>query len=147
MRDHNAILSSSSIGNCVVEYQRLPPNELFDKWIPLQGVKKGEIHVQVIRRIPDLQTKPSVDSDLLSNRAHATSDQMKQLFVKLQSSVEANNTEELSSTLSELQSLEDSQEQYMLQLETERTLLLNKISDLGQELLNSSPNISRRISY
>lgn len=72
---------------------------------------------------------------------------MKQLFVKLQSSVEANNTEELSSTLSELQSLEDSQEQYMLQLETERTLLLNKISDLGQELLNSSPNISRRISY
>ncbi|XP_048500476.1 uncharacterized protein LOC104893574 isoform X2 [Beta vulgaris subsp. vulgaris] len=147
VRDHNAILSSSSIGNCVVEYQRLPPNELFDKWIPLQGVKKGEIHVQVIRRIPDLQTKPSVDSDLLSNRAHATSDQMKQLFVKLQSSVEANNTEELSSTLSELQSLEDSQEQYMLQLETERTLLLNKISDLGQELLNSSPNISRRISY
>lgn len=76
VRDHNAILSSSSIGNCTVEYQRLPPNELSDKWIPLQGVKKGEIHVQVIRRVPDQQKRPSLDSDSLSNRAHAISDQV-----------------------------------------------------------------------
>ena len=72
---------------------------------------------------------------------------MKLLLNELQSSVGINDLEELSSTLSDLQSLEDSQEQYMLQLETERMLLLNKINDLGQELLNSSPNLSRRISY
>ncbi|XP_021836703.1 synaptotagmin-5 isoform X2 [Spinacia oleracea] len=147
VRDHNAILSSSSIGNCTVEYQRLPPNELSDKWIPLQGVKKGEIHVQVIRRVPDQQKRPSLDSDSLSNRAHAISDQMKEMLMKLESVVEGKEDEEVLSSLSELQSLEDSQEQYMLQLETERMLLLNKINDLGQELLNSSPNISRRISY
>lgn len=67
--------------------------------------------------------------------------------MKLESVVEGKEDEEVLSSLSELQSLEDSQEQYMLQLETERMLLLNKINDLGQELLNSSPNISRRISY
>lgn len=147
VRDHNAILASSSIGNCIVEYQRLPPNEVSDKWIPLQGVKKGEIHVQVTRRVPDLQKRPSVDSDSLSNRAHAISDQMKEMLIKLQSTIGTKDVEELSSTLSELQSLEDSQEQYMLQLETEKMLLLNKIGDLGQELLNSSPSISSRISY
>ncbi|XP_057516336.1 uncharacterized protein LOC130797654 [Amaranthus tricolor] len=147
VRDHNAILSSSSIGNCVVEYQRLPPNEVFQKWIPLQGVKKGEIHVQVTRKVPDLQKRSSLDSDSASNKAHTIADEMKLLLNELQSSVGINDLEELSSTLSDLQSLEDSQEQYMLQLETERMLLLNKINDLGQELLNSSPNLSRRISY
>lgn len=147
VRDHNAILASSSIGNCTVEYQRLPPNEISKKWIPLQGVKKGEIHVQVTRKVPDLEKKTSLDSDSVSNRAHAISDQMKLMLNNIQSLVEAEDVEELSSTLSELQSLENSQEQYMLQLETERMLLLNKINDLGQELLNSSPNLSRRTSY
>ncbi|XP_021736336.1 synaptotagmin-5-like isoform X2 [Chenopodium quinoa] len=147
VKDHNAILSSSSIGNCIVQYQRLPPNEVSEKWIPLQGVKKGEIHVQITRKVPDLQKITSVDSDFLSNRAHAISDQMKNMLIELESSVEDKDAEEILSTLSELQSLEDSQEQYMLQLETERMLLLNKIGDLGQELLNSSPNLSRRISY
>ncbi|KAL2934071.1 Synaptotagmin-5 [Bienertia sinuspersici] len=147
VRDHNAIMASSSIGNCMVEYQRLPPNELFEKWIPLQGVKKGEIHVQVTKKVPDLQKKPSVDSDSLSNRAHAIYDQMKLSLIKLQSLVEADDVEEVLSSITELQSLVDSQEQYMLQLETERMLLLNKINDLGQELLYSSPNLSRRISY
>ncbi|KAK9714101.1 hypothetical protein RND81_06G071700 [Saponaria officinalis] len=147
VRDHNAILSSSSIGNCIVEYQRLPPNELSDKWIPLQGVKKGEIHVQVTRRVPELLRRHSSDSDSLSNKAHSISDQMKQMLIKVQSMARAEDLEELSSTLTELQSLEHTQEEYMLQLETERMLLLNKINDLGQELLNSSPALSRRTSY
>ncbi|PNX74555.1 plant synaptotagmin [Trifolium pratense] len=37
VKDHNALLPTSSIGECVVEYQRLPPNQMADKWIPLQG--------------------------------------------------------------------------------------------------------------
>jgi len=79
VRDHNTILASSGIGNCIVEYQRLPPNEVSDKWIPLQGVKKGEIHVQITRRIPDLQKRPGVDSDSLLNKALAISAQVQLL--------------------------------------------------------------------
>lgn len=147
VRDHNAILSSSSIGNCTVEYQRLPPNETSDKWIPLQGVKKGEIHVQVTRRVPDLQRVHSVDSDSLSIKAHTISGQMKRLLIKLQSLAGEEDLEELSITLTDLQSLEDEQKEYMLRLETERMLLLRKINELGQELFNSSPALDRRISY
>ena len=81
VKDHNAILASSSIGNCTVEYQRLPPNETSDKWIPLQGVKKGEIHVQITRRVPELHKAPSVDSsDSLSIKAHTISGQVRICF-------------------------------------------------------------------
>ncbi|KAF6158312.1 hypothetical protein GIB67_022392 [Kingdonia uniflora] len=33
LRDHNALLPTSSIGHCIVECQRLPPNQMADKWI------------------------------------------------------------------------------------------------------------------
>ncbi|GAB4851993.1 AT3g18370/MYF24_8 [Ancistrocladus abbreviatus] len=138
VKDHNAILAASSIGDCVVEYHRLPPNQVYDKWIPLQGVKKGEIHVQITRKFPELQRGTSVDSDSSSVKAQTISTQMKQLLIKLQSLAVDADTEGMSTALSELESLEDTQEEYMLQLETERTVLLNKINELGQELLNSS---------
>lgn len=51
--------------------------------------------------------------------------------------------EELWGSMNELESLHDAQEEYMNQLETEQMLLLNKINELGQELLNSSPSLSR----
>lgn len=63
VKDHNHLLPTSSIGDCVVEYQRLPPNQMFDKWIPLQNVRKGEIHIQVTRKVPDLEKKSSLDSE------------------------------------------------------------------------------------
>ena len=50
VKDHNALLPTSSIGDCVVEYKTLPENETRDFWIPLKGVKKGEVHVKVTRR-------------------------------------------------------------------------------------------------
>lgn len=68
VKDHNALLPTSSIGDCIVEYQRLPPNHMSDKWIPLQGVKKGEIHVQITRKVPELEKKPS-DPELASIKA------------------------------------------------------------------------------
>ena len=71
---------------------------------------------------------------------------MKQMMIKLQSLMEDDNLDELSTTLSELESLHDMQEEYVVQLETEQTLLLNKINELGQEILNSSPSLSRRSS-
>lgn len=144
VRDHNALLASSSIGDCVVEYQRLPPNQMADKWIPLQGVRRGEIHVLITRKVPELDKRTSIDSDSSSTRAHKISSQMKQMMVKFQSLIDDDNLEELSTALSELETLEDSQEEYMVQLETEQMLLLNKIKELGQEIINSSPSINRR---
>lgn len=144
VKDHNALLPTSNIGDCVVEYQRLPPNQMSNKWIPLQGVKRGEIHVQITRRVPELQKKSSVDSESSVTRAHQISGKMKQTLIKLQSLIDDGNVEELSTAVSEIESLEEMQEEYMVQLETERMLLIDKISELGQEVLNTSPSLSRR---
>ena len=63
---------------------------------------------------------------------------MKQMLVKFQSLIEDGNLEELSAALSEIESIEDMQEEYMIQLETEQMLLINKITELGQEVFSSS---------
>lgn len=67
---------------------------------------------------------------------------MKQMMIKLQSLIDDGNLEELSTALSELESLEDSQEEYIVQLENEQMLLLNKIKELGQEMFSSCPSDS-----
>ncbi|KAG8374807.1 hypothetical protein BUALT_Bualt10G0034000 [Buddleja alternifolia] len=140
VKDHNTLLPTSNIGDCVVEYQMLPPNQMADKWIPLQGVKRGEIHIQITRKVPELEKKPSVESESSPTDVHhQISNQMKQMMIKLQSLVEDNDLEGVSKSLSELESLHDSQEEYMVQLETEQTLLLNKINELGQEIFNNGP--------
>jgi Ca2+-dependent lipid-binding protein len=80
VKDHNALLPTSNIGDCVVEYQRLPPNQMSDKWIPLQGVKRGEIHIQVTRKVPEIQKKASLDSEPSLTRARQFSSQVIVLF-------------------------------------------------------------------
>lgn len=76
VKDHNALLPTSSIGDCVVEYQRLPLNQTFDKWIPLQGVKRGEIHIQITRKVPELQKRSSLDSEPSLTKSHQISGQV-----------------------------------------------------------------------
>ncbi|XP_022881162.1 extended synaptotagmin-1 [Olea europaea var. sylvestris] len=147
VKDHNALLPTSSIGDCVVEYQLLPPNQMADKWIPLQGVKRGEIHIQITRRIPELEKKSNSDSKLSPAKMHhLISDQMKNMMIKLQSLVDDDDLEGVSKSLSELESLHETQEEYVVQLETEQELLINKINELGQEIINSSPSLSRRVT-
>ncbi|CAL5442242.1 unnamed protein product [Camellia sinensis] len=146
VKDHNAVLPESSIGDCIVEYQRLPPNEMSDKWIPLQGVKRGEIHIQVTRKVPELGKRSSLESESSATKAHEISGQMKQLMIKLHSLAEDGNLDGLSELLSKLKSLQDMQEEYLAQLETEQTLLLTKINELGQEILYSSPALSTKSS-
>ncbi|XP_023531065.1 extended synaptotagmin-3-like isoform X2 [Cucurbita pepo subsp. pepo] len=147
VKDHNALLPTSSIGDCVVEYQRLPPNQMADKWIPLQGVKRGEIHIQITRKVPDLEKdkRCSLDSESSFTKAHQVSSQMKQTISKFQTLIEDVNLDEVSACLSELESLEEVQEEYIQQLETEQRLLINKMKELGQEILNSY-SLSRRCS-
>lgn len=80
VKDHNTLLPTSSIGDCVVEYQMLPPNQMADKWIPLQGVKRGEIHIQITRKIPERERKPSVDSDSSPTKVrHQISNQVRHM--------------------------------------------------------------------
>ncbi|KAL3529277.1 hypothetical protein ACH5RR_008599 [Cinchona calisaya] len=144
VKDHNNLLPTSNIGACVVEYKRLPPNQMSDKWIPLQGVKRGEIHIQVTRRVPELDKKPP-DSESSSIKARQrTSRQMKQTMIKVQSLIEDGNLEGLSASMSELETLHDAQEEYISRLEMEQMLLLNKIDELGQEVLNSPAPLIRR---
>ena len=81
VRDHNIILPTRSIGYCEVEYDRLPP---LDQWLPLQGVNRGEIHIQVTRRVPHNLLKnfdltkfagtPSINTKLhrSAGKVHAT---------------------------------------------------------------------------
>lgn len=78
VKDHNAVLPTSSIGDCVVEYERLPPNQMADKWIPLQGVRNGEIHIQITRKAPHLEKKSSLESDISPfSKAHQISSQVR----------------------------------------------------------------------
>ncbi|KAL0312737.1 UNVERIFIED_CONTAM: Multiple C2 and transmembrane domain-containing protein 1 [Sesamum radiatum] len=145
VKDHNTLLPTSNIGDCVVEYQMLPPNQMADKWIPLQGVKRGEIHIQITRKVPELEKKPSVDYESSPTTVrHQISNQMKEMMIKLRSQVDENDVEGVSKSLTELESLHDAQEEFMVQLETEQTLLIDKINELGQEIFNaSSPTLHR----
>ncbi|CAI0400950.1 unnamed protein product [Linum tenue] len=146
VKDHNALLPGSSIGDCVVEYQRLPPNQTFDKWIPLQGVKRGEIHIRVTRRVPEQPKRTSSDSEGYLSNSHQITGQLKQMMGKLKSSVEGGNLDAVSLALSEMESVAEAQEEYMVQLETEQILLLNKIKELGEEIINAPPVLERRSS-
>ncbi|KAG1334777.1 synaptotagmin-5 [Cocos nucifera] len=147
VRDHNAVLPTSSIGHCVVEYQRLPPNQTADKWIPLQGIKSGEIHVRITRRVPELPKKSSLDTNVSAfSKAHTISAQIREILKKLQNFVGDGDLEGLSLALSEVESTEDVQEEYMLQLEREKELLIHRISELGREISRTSSAPSK-ISY
>lgn len=69
------------------------------------------------------------------------------MMIKLQSLVDNDDLEGVSKSLSELESLHETQEDYMVQLEMEQALLLNKINEIGQEISNSSPSFSRRVTF
>ncbi|BAB01103.1 unnamed protein product [Arabidopsis thaliana] len=131
VKDYNTLLPTSSIGNCVVEYQGLKPNETADKWIILQGVKHGEVHVRVTRKVTEIQRRASAGPGTPFNKALLLSNQMKQVMIKFQNLIDDGDLEGLAEALEELESLEDEQEQYLLQLQTEQSLLINKIKDLG----------------
>ncbi|KAI0492503.1 hypothetical protein KFK09_026776 [Dendrobium nobile] len=143
VKDHNAVLPETNIGDCAVEYEMLPPNQVADKWIPLQGVRSGEIHVRVTRRIPEVQNKQKNSGRVSSlSKAHKISGKMKEMLKNYQGLVADGELEGLSSALSELESAEDAKEDYILSLEREKTLLVNKINDLGHEILRSSSSPS-----
>lgn len=62
--------------------------------------------------------------------------------MRFRSLIEEGNVEELSTTLNELETLEDTQEGYIAKLENEQMLLLSKIKELGHEIFSSYPSRS-----
>lgn len=133
VKDHNAVLPTYSIGDCFVEYERLPPNEMVDKWIPLEGVTKGEIHVQVTRRVPEMSKKSSLSHQRSSmSKVHRLSEKVREIIEKVKSLAEDGDTENMSPYLDELESVEEEQEMCMFQLHLDKTTLLEKIHELDQ---------------
>ncbi|KAJ1684909.1 hypothetical protein LUZ63_016299 [Rhynchospora breviuscula] len=135
VKDHNAVLPAVSIGHCIVEYDKLLLNQTSDRWIPLQGAKSGQIHVQITRRSPELEKKPEPES---TTKAHMFSNQMRGVLKKLKGLVEEGDLDALSNALNEIESAEDAQEEYMDQLERERSLLISKIGELDHEINRTS---------
>lgn len=77
VKDHNAVLPTASIGNCTVEYSMLSPNQSAEKWIPLQGVKSGEIHVKITRRAPGMEKRSTLETDASTHvKGHKISTQV-----------------------------------------------------------------------
>lgn len=65
------------------------------------------------------------------------------MMIKLRSQVDEDGADGVLKSLSELESLHESQEEYMIRLETEQMMLIDKINELGQEIFNSSPSLHR----
>jgi Ca2+-dependent lipid-binding protein len=77
VKDHNAVLPTASIGHCTVKYSMLSPNQPTEKWIPLQGVKSGEIHVKITRKAPSMEKKNTLEADASAHaKGHKISTQV-----------------------------------------------------------------------
>lgn len=147
VKDHNAFLPTTSIGDCIVEYNCITSNQTVDKWIPLQNVSTGEIHIQITRKNPELEKKSK--SDQIADDVSSHSDisnatkicgKMRNQLKKVQDLVDDGDLDGLSTFLSEVETSENTQEEYILRLEKERSLLLNKINDLRHEISKINPS-------
>lgn len=64
--------------------------------------------------------------------------QMRGVLKKLKGLVEEGDLDALSNALNEIESAEDAQQEYMDQLERERSLLIGKIGELDHEINRTS---------
>ncbi|KAG2587213.1 hypothetical protein PVAP13_5NG125900 [Panicum virgatum] len=140
VKDHNAVLPTASIGHCTVEYSMLSPNQSADKWIPLQGVKSGEIHVKIARRVPvsDSGKKNALGTDP-SGKGHKIASQMRDSLKKFTGLIdEGGDPEALSLAVTEMEGIQSEQEGYIEVLEREKAMLLHKIQELGSEIIRTT---------
>ncbi|KAK3160239.1 hypothetical protein QOZ80_1BG0056990 [Eleusine coracana subsp. coracana] len=140
VKDHNAVLPTASIGHCSVEYSMLSPNQSAEKWIPLQGVKSGEIHVKITRRAPGMEKRTTLETDASTHvKGHKISTQMRESLKKFSGLIEeGGDPEALSLAVTEMEGIQSEQEVYIQQLEREKAALLRKIHELGSEIIRTS---------
>nr|CAB3476439.1 unnamed protein product [Digitaria exilis] len=140
VKDHNAVLPTASIGHCTVEYSMLSPNQSADKWIPLQGVKNGEIHVKIARRVSvsDSEKKTMLGTDP-SSKGHKITTQMRHGLKKFTGLIdEGGDPEALSLAVTEMEGIQTEQEEYIEVLEREKAMLLHKIQELGSQIIRTA---------
>lgn len=140
VKDHNAVLPTASIGHCTVEYSMLSLNQSAEKWIPLQGVKSGEIHVKIARRVsvPDSEKKNILGTDP-SGKGHKISTQMRDSLKKFTGLIDdGGDPEALALAVTEMEGIQGEQEEYIETLEREKAMLLHKIHELGSEIIRTS---------
>ncbi|KAH7404885.1 hypothetical protein KP509_15G048600 [Ceratopteris richardii] len=132
--DHNVLLPNVKIGHCTVEYDRIPRNQVIDKWVPLQGVRNGELHVQVIRKPAESGISKKEHSNRTSkalDKSHKVQALLKQLAIMSKTGAD---TETLEKKLEELKILEAEKSLYLTRLLKEREMLLGKIQGLAKML-------------
>ncbi|KAF8724554.1 hypothetical protein HU200_020814 [Digitaria exilis] len=140
VKDHNAVLPTASIGHCTVEYSMLSPKQSADKWIPLQGVKNGEIHVKIARRVSvsDSEKKTMLGTDP-SSKGHKITTQMRHGLKKFTGLIdEGGDPEALSLAVTEMEGIQTEQEEYIEVLEREKAMLLHKIQELGSQIIRTA---------
>lgn len=74
----------------------------------------------------------------LTNFLETEDNQIRQTMAKVRASISDGDVEGVSLALSEIKSLEEVQDEYILQLEIENMLLQNKTGELSQEMFASS---------
>lgn len=138
VKDSNALLPAVNLGHCNVEYERLPMDQRVDKWIPLQGVRKGEIHVQVVRR-PAKHGKRGTRHEPSKSQAKLSQKFSKVQALLKQVSTLANKGEvdTVGKKLEAIEMVQAEKSACILQLLREREGLLQKIKSLGDALQNN----------
>ncbi|CAK9192592.1 unnamed protein product [Sphagnum troendelagicum] len=136
VKDYNTILPTSSIGHCEVAYEFLPPNQTVDRWLPLQGVNRGEIHFQITRRVPEKQSTLAAgdECDKMWKLHGRLDEQIRSLIRKAMALAEEEETEEIRMMLEELESAEEEREGVISQLQRDRDLLVGKVKELEQAM-------------
>lgn len=139
VKDHNTLLPTSNIGHCTVEYKSFPQNQTVDLWIPLLGVKRGKIHVQVTRRFhvaKKKQTNDFVNANMLLSK---TSSKISALVMEAQQLAEYGDMEQLREKIMEVESIESEQDAQILQIIKEKEMLLSKIYDIERAMESMGP--------
>lgn len=144
VKDYNNILPTVSIGHCEVDYDKLPPNQTLDQWLPLQGVNKGEIHFQVTRRVPERHLKAASEeqpkliasSNFSGNaRLQRSAGMVRSLIRKAMTlAEEEEEIEYIRQMLEELEGAEEERELTVTQLQKDRDLLITKVKELEKAM-------------
>ncbi|KAL2630102.1 hypothetical protein R1flu_014788 [Riccia fluitans] len=156
VKDYNYMLPVVSIGHCCVDYEKYPPNQTVDLWLPLSGVAKGEIHMQLTRRqpestgekekYPDNEGSNTLSSMLSgvgspqrlpagSTKLQRTSGKVRALIRRAMAlAEEEEDTEDIRTMLEELETAEEERDSVVLQLQRDRDILIAKVKELDQAM-------------
>eukprot|EP00250_Pteridium_aquilinum_P006892 c16719_g1_i2 orf=702-3128(-) len=137
VKDHNTLLPTSNIGHCIVDYKSLSLNQTLDEWIPLQGVRRGKVHIQLTRRLHMAYKKPSNPTVNINTLLSITSSKISSLLKEALQLAEEGDMEQLCEKVAEMELLESEQDAQISQIFREKEMLLSKTSELERAMENT----------